>query len=90
MTNASEPWIYSAPTTIHDYSAGWSDQVEGLLPLSIADGLLWGDAKRYRVVDRWFSFDRHGVFDAGLHLFIEPVAEEDDRLAHEEPEYFSD
>ncbi|MGW7193890.1 hypothetical protein [Streptomyces sp. NPDC054838] len=48
--------------------------------------LLRGD--RYRVVDSWFSHDHHGIFDDGLHIFLEPVTEEDDRLRHLAPDYF--
>ncbi|MFJ7137667.1 hypothetical protein [Streptomyces fungicidicus] len=55
-------------------------QEHGLLNLPVGAGvLLRGD--RYRVVDSWFSYDHHGVF-------LEPVAEEDDRLRHLAPDYF--
>lgn len=48
--------------------------------------LLRGD--RYRVVDSWFSYSHHGDFDNGLHISLEPVTEEDDRLRHLAPNYF--
>ncbi|MGW7102900.1 hypothetical protein [Streptomyces sp. NPDC054883] len=58
-----------------------------LLSFPVGTGvLLRGD--RYRVVDSWFSHDHHGIFDDGLHIFLEPVTEEDDRLRHLAPDYF--
>lgn len=63
---------------------------ESMLPLVKGDGFIWGDGKRYRVVDRWMSYDHHGHFNDGLHIFLEPVEEfgPDDRLGHLAPRYF--
>ncbi|MCU1613015.1 MAG: hypothetical protein JWO98_555 [Frankiales bacterium] len=57
-------------------------------PHTIGTGVVLGD--RYRVVDSWMSFDHHGVFDDGLHIFLERVTEDDDRLKRIAPSYFRD
>jgi hypothetical protein len=65
-------------------------QEETMMPLNIGDGFLWSDGTRYRVVDRWLSFDHHGHFNESLHVFLESVEpfSEDDRLGNAAPEYF--
>ncbi|MET8481867.1 hypothetical protein ABZV68_32540 [Streptomyces clavifer] len=86
---ADFPVVYQWPTYFHEAndSAVLSMQEHGLLNLPIGTGvLLRGD--RYRVVDSWFSYDHHGIFDDGLHIFLGPVTEEDDRLRHLAPNYF--
>lgn len=61
-----------------------------MVPLKIGDGFLWSDGTRYRVVDRWLSFDHHGHFNESLHVFLESVEpfSADDRLGNAAPDYF--
>jgi hypothetical protein len=80
----------------HFYREGTStpfheERMEPTLIVNIGDGLLGPDAKRYRVVDRWLSFDHRGYFDLGYHLFLDAVEEDgnDDRLGRAAPSYFS-
>lgn len=58
----------------------------------IGDGWLWADGSRFRVADRWLSQDRHGRFDTGWHVFLDPAehASADDRLQQLAPDYFED
>lgn len=79
------------PTTFHVNGEELSYQEDSMLPLFIGDGLLWSEGKRYRVVDRWISYDHHGRFGEGLHIFLEPVEEfgPNDRLGSLAPDYFS-
>lgn len=57
------------------------------LPLVKGDGVVTRDG-RFRVVDVWFSFDQHGHFDVGLHVFLER-SEGDDTLTRIAPGYFT-
>jgi hypothetical protein len=84
------PGIYRLPTYFHegDSEVPMYTHEEGLLNLPIGTGVVLGD--RYRVVDSWMSFDHHGVFDDGLHIFLERVTEDDDRLKRIAPSYFRD
>lgn len=85
------PIDHLLPTTFHVEGEELSYQEDSMLPLHIGDGLLWGDGRRFRVKDRWISYDHHGHFPEGLHIFLEPVEEfgADDRLAKLAPDYFS-
>jgi hypothetical protein len=85
-----KPYIYTFPTTFYDEDGKELHQETGLVFLSKGDGVLW--EKRYRVVDTWLSFDKHGRFDVGLHVFLEPIEEggEDDTLGRFAPDYFRD
>lgn len=67
------------------------ERMEPNLVANIGDGLLGPDAQRYRVVDRWLSFDHRGYFDLGYHVFLESVdvGGEDDRLDRLAPTYFT-
>jgi hypothetical protein len=58
---------------------------------TIGDGWLWEDGTRWRVADRWLSLNKHGYFDVGWHVFLEPVevGGADDRLKHLAPDYFA-
>lgn len=83
------PYVFTFPTTFYE----WPNEIHqepGLLPLVRGQGVLWGDGKRYRVADSWLSFDRHGQFDIGMHVFLERVEEgsEDDTLGLARPSYF--
>jgi hypothetical protein len=65
------------------------EQWEAELPLlPNGTGLLWREGRRFRVVDTWLSFDHHGHLDIGFHVFLEPVAVDDDRLRLLVPAYF--
>jgi hypothetical protein len=84
------PIALALPTTFHVGREELPYQEETMIPLSKGDGLLWGDGARYRVVDKWVSYDHHGRFAEGLHLFLEPVEAfgEDDTLGNAAPDYF--
>jgi hypothetical protein len=59
-------------------------------PLSIGSGVIWHSGeKRFRVVDLWVSYDHHGHFDIGTHVFLEDVSDtEDDYPRRLAPSYF--
>jgi hypothetical protein len=62
-----------------------------MVPLRKGDGVyLGGTHPRCRVVDVWLSYDHHGRFGEGLHVFLEPVEEfsDDDTLGKFAPDYF--
>lgn len=59
----------SLPTYFH--VGGDQVTVEGhQISLVKGQGVLVSDDIRYRVVDVWFSFDGHGRFNEGLHVFL--------------------
>jgi hypothetical protein len=58
-------------------------------PPAKGTGVLLDKGTRWRVVDVWLSYDKHGRFDIGWHAFVEPVEASDDRLKHLAPGYFS-
>lgn len=76
-------WFYEGEKEVHC-------EESGLLPLVKGQGVLWGDGTRYRVVDSWLSFDHHGHFGLGMHVFLERVEPEsdDDTLGRLAPNYF--
>lgn len=78
------------PTTFYVGGSELPYQEESMLPVAIGDGLLH-DGTRYRVIDRWISYDHHGRFGEGLHVFLEPVEKfgDDDRLGNLAPDYFT-
>ena len=87
------PYVYRAPTTFHILGEEEQHQPleEGMLNLRQGQGVLWHDGRRFRVKDSWFSFDKHGRFGMGLHVFLERItALEDDLLLQLAPDYFSD
>lgn len=59
-------------------------------PLALGTGVIWSDGERYRVVDIWVSYDHHGHFNDGVHVFLEPVEPDDDRPKRLAPHYFRD
>ncbi|MFH8692626.1 hypothetical protein ACH4EC_37955 [Streptomyces anulatus] len=86
---AESPGIYRWPTYFHksDSSDVLYQEDEGLLTLPVGAGVLvLGEC--YRVVDTWFSYDHHGVFNLGWHVFLERATEEDNRLQRLAPDYF--
>ena len=62
--------------------------------LRVGDGLIMGTpayrhAPRWRVVDIWHSYDKHGHFDLGTHVFLELVSDTDDDVPLQlAPRYF--
>jgi hypothetical protein len=90
MTHQKTPIALALPTWFHINGEESSYQEETMIPLSKGDGLLWSDGKRYRVTDKWISYDHHGRFAEGLHIFLELVEEfgEDDTLGNLAPSYF--
>lgn len=85
-----KPYIYTFPTHFYDENGKEFHDETGLVFLSKGDGVLWGDGTRYRVADTWLSFDKHGRFDTGLHVFLDRIEEggEDDTLGRLAPDYF--
>lgn len=70
----------------------WQDE-HYHVPVSVGDGMLVpGQAyRRFRVVDVWYSSEKHGHFDIGRHIFLRDVTDtEDDRLGRAAPDYFKD
>ena len=62
---------------------------EGLLVLPRGTGVIWHDGRRLRVADAWFSYDKHGRFDFGFHVFLEEIRDSRDDLPKRlEPDYF--
>jgi hypothetical protein len=78
------------PTTFYVDGKEWPYQEESFLAISIGDGLLNNDGTRYRVKDKWISYDHHGRFPEGLHVFLERVEpfSDDDTLGNLAPDYF--
>jgi hypothetical protein len=75
------PYVYQAPTTFYIDGEEQPHLIdEGFLNLHKGQGVIWSDGRRLRVVDSWFSFDKHGRFDIGLHVFLEEVTDEADDL----------
>lgn len=73
-----------------DGELGWQDEYYHV-PLARGDGLLEAGHgyRRFRVVDVWYSNDKHGHFDIGRHVFLEDVTgTDDDRLGQIAPDYF--
>lgn len=59
-------------------------------PPAIGSGVLLPDGERWRVVDVWVSYDKHGHFDRGVHVFIKLAEPDEDRLKLLAPHYFRD
>jgi hypothetical protein len=56
-------------------------------PLTIGSGLIY---RRFRVEDVWFSYDKHGQFAVGMHVFLTEVTGTDDDRPHKlAPGYFT-
>lgn len=89
MSSDFDPWT----TEYHvDGELPWQEP-EGAyeVPLRIGEGFYdyLTTKRRYRVVDIWYSTDKHGAFDRGRHVFLEDVAgTDDDRLGLAVPGYF--
>jgi hypothetical protein len=88
LTDDQQPWTN---TYWVDDKYGWQDDYYHV-PLERGDGILVSKqgGRRFRVVDIWYSDDRHGHFDLGRHIFLKDVTDtDDDRLGTISPEYFS-
>lgn len=62
------------------------------VPVQIGEGLFIRalEGKRFRVVDIWYSDDKHGMFDVGRHVFVEDVTgTPGDVLQNTAPDYFA-
>jgi hypothetical protein len=87
------PIEHALPTTYYISGEEHRYQEETMVPLRKGDGVYLGHpAPRCRVVDVWLSYDHHGRFGEGLHVFLEPVEEfgPDDTLGNLAPDYFGD
>lgn len=91
MSNDRRPPMADVlPTTFYVDGKEWPYQEDTFLAINRGDGLLGSDGTRYRVADRWVSYDHHGRFGEGLHIFLERVEpfSEDDTLGRLAPDYF--
>ena len=62
-----------------------------MISLVKGQGVIWPDGRRFRVEDSWFSFDHHGHFGTGLHVFLTEIRSRDDDLPKLlKPDYFPD
>jgi hypothetical protein len=77
------------PITYYDHDVVLHQDEGTPPPLAVGDGLIWADGRRYRVIDKWVSYDHHGHFDDGVHIFLEPVTTDDDRPKRIAPTYFT-
>ena len=86
------PIANALPTTFYVDGEMVPYQEDTMLPLNRGDGIVWSDGTRYRVTDRWLSYDHHGHFNEGLHIFLRRVDafSEDDTLGRLAPDYFGD
>jgi hypothetical protein len=75
------------PTTFHIGSEEWF-QADGILHLPTGTGILGNHGDMYRVVDSWLSFDHHGRYGEGMHIFMEPDEDEHNTLRQVAPDYF--
>ena len=81
------PGIHRLPTVFHhDDKEVWRYE-DGLIQLATGTGIILG-GERYRVVDSWMSFDHHGRFDDGMHIFLEVAKDKDNRVKQLAPDYF--
>jgi hypothetical protein len=90
MSDRRPPIADVLPTTFYVDGKERPYQEETFIPLNRGDGLLDNDGTRYRVADRWMSYDHHGRFAEGLHVFLERVEpfSADDTLGNLAPDYF--
>lgn len=66
----------------------WQDESQPP-PLRRGDGVIINEGRRYRVTDLWFSYDHHGHFNDGTHVFLTEVSgSEDDLPGQLAPSYF--
>lgn len=67
------------------------DHIECYTQPLIGQGIVGSDGKRYRVVDVWTNFEKHGggMDCPGVYAFCEPVAVEDDLPLKIWPEWYS-
>ena len=58
-------------------------------PIAIGEGIIAQGGRRYRVVDVWYSDDKHGFYDVGKHVFMRDVTDTADDLPGTlAPDYF--
>lgn len=81
------PGILRFPTYFHEGDKEVWMYEDGLLQLANGTGLIL-KGECYRVVDSWMSFDHHGRFDDGMHIFLEVAKDKDNRVKQLAPDYF--
>jgi hypothetical protein len=86
------PHYLYAPTYFHiGFShEDWFVEEQGYMPIQIGQHILGGAGEFYEVVDVWFSFDHHGLFGDGQHVFMEPAELPRDKMSSRGQQYFSD
>jgi hypothetical protein len=83
------PRTLQAPTYFHaDEQENWFVEDRGVYVLPIGSGVLGPRGDFYRVRDVWFSFDHHGYFGEGYHVFLEQVELDRDKLSPDARRYF--
>lgn len=65
----------------------WQDEFASTPPI-IGHGIELPRGGRYRIVDVWTIHEKHGQMGYGVHAFLEPVTDDDDRPANTYPEYY--
>jgi len=67
----------------------WDADYQEVVP-RIGEGLIASNGQRWRVVDVWYSNDKHGIVDRGIHVYLERVEpfSESDRPGRMFPDYF--
>lgn len=83
--------IRSEPRYVVNYIAPdgeWQDEYATQPPM-IGYGIeLPTTARRYRIVDVWIIHQKHGRIEYGVHAFLEPIGDDDDRPANTHPDYY--
>jgi hypothetical protein len=63
-------------------------QVGGFFSLPIGAGVLGNNGDFYRVRDIWMSFDHHGHYPEGMHIFMESAEIDGALLSPTARQYF--
>lgn len=89
MTEPTTEWV----TIFHLHGEVPWEEEHWDIPLQIGEGFIDASsgARRLRVVDIWYSTDKHSEFGAARHVFLENVSGTPDDLPQRlAPDYFSD
>jgi hypothetical protein len=87
--SADLPVAFKLPTIFYLEDGTELHRDKGYVPVANGMGFVWAGTGRFRVVDVWTSYDHHGRFEEGQHVFLAPVRADDDRLKHLAPDYFT-
>ena len=81
---------YRIPVTYIPSDGQEWDTEDAWIPPQIGQGVIGDAGQRYRVVDVWVNFEKHGggVGEYGLYAYIEPATGDDDRPGRLHPRYY--